>query len=1300
MGNIGGILSGPVYVDYVEDNGKYYGFVTDNYVAKLYRLDFGVSLLNTPSITDLGNLGVIPRQTEGLQVIKNEGKWYAIIVGGDPQAGIVSSIVKIEFGANITNNSPAGTNWGNIGNMSYPHDLYVFAEAGKWFGFTVNTSNSTITRFDFTNSFSNIPTAVNLGNVGNLNSPTGVHAVKDNSAWHVFVTNASNSTLSRLDFGNSLLNTPTGVNLGNIGGVFHTCWDIFMMKFCGNILGYVINGDGSYGDLIKLDFNNNLRSVPSAVSFGNIGNLSFPHCLSKVFRAGSDLYTFIPNVANKTISRLRFPGCTNSNIPNSNLRNPPPVVYNTPGVYNINLTTDEGLATQSSFCKQVVVVAPPAVNLGNDTSICASDIMVLDAGNPGATYLWQNGSTTQKINVTNGGTYYVSITKNGCVSSDTIRVDVINCQPAVVASFTAPDTVCVNDPVTITNTSAGATNYFWNFCVADISVPPTGVNLGNVGQNFSQPVFMDYTYFNGNYYGFLINHNPGELIRLDFGNSLLNSPTSRRLGNFGGIIPSGSGSEGIQIVNNEGKWYAIIVGGYPPTGSIPRILKIDFGSNLTNLNPVATNWGNIGNMLQPIDLHVFKEGNNWYGFTVNAESNSVTRFNFTNSFNNVPTAQNLGNIGNLSYPTGIYAINDNGFWRVFITNGIEPSSLTRLDFGSSLLNTPTGVNLGNAGNMLQRPRDLTIMKSCNQVIGFAVNGNSAYNDIVKIDFNNNLSGTPTISSIGNIGNLNFPHSISKLFRVGADLYSFVTNVNNNTLTRLKFQGCTNSNIPNSNAQNPPSVTYNLPGTYNINLTVDEGLPTQSAFCKNVVVMPALEHHPAKSFTICEGDSVLLSSAYPLKNQWSTGSAANSVYVNSGGTYWVRTTNGFCSNTDSFIVKIVEAPFRVNLGNDTSICKGDSIILDAGNAGSTYTWQNGLTTQRFTVTLPGDYRVSVKKNGCVSKDTIVIGQLASPIIELTNDTSICQQASVILNAKGGISYKWYPDTGLSNLANSSTIASPVSTTTYYVNVTGSNKCVSKDSVTITVIPKPVFTASSATLVVCNGDSTTLIASGGDIYKWEPASSLSNPNNATTQAYPVATTRYKVEIVNRTCNITDSVFLNLRVADKPAHTISKSNDIDCVLGQATLTATGGVKYLWTPATGLSNPAISSPVATINNTTTYSVAITSTNGCVVKDSIQVNVLSGSIQNGYLVPNSFTPNNDGVNDCFNLRHWGAMKEFSLLIYNRWGQTVFSTNNTNACWNGRYKDVEQPSGAYVYYITAKTFCGDVVRKGTILLIR
>ena len=403
----------------------------------------------------------------------------------------------------------------------------------------------------------------------------------------------------------------------------------------------------------------------------------------------------------------------------------------------------------------------------------------------------------------------------------------------ITAGFNAPDTVCVNAPVNITNTSTGATNYYWNFCVAGASTTiPTGASIGSFNPPLNITDFMDYAFDGTNYYGFVTNNTPAKLVRLDFGNSLLNTPVAVDLGNFGGVVPLYA--EGIQIVKNEGNWYALIVGGQPG-GSI---INLNFGASLSNLNPVATNWGNIGNLSYPHDLHVFQDGANWYGFTVNATSNTVTRFNFTNSFSNTPTGVNLGNLGNLDFPTGIYAINDNTNWHVFITSatgtGNNPgTSLTRLDFGNSLLNTPTGVNLGNLG-VLRTARDLTIYKSCDEIIGYIVNY-SATNDIVRLNFNNNLTATPTATSIGNIGNLDFPVCLTKIFRVNNDLYSFITNANTNAISRLKFSGCSNSSIPSSTAATPPAITYNTPGTYYINLTIDEGLATQQSFCRQIVV---------------------------------------------------------------------------------------------------------------------------------------------------------------------------------------------------------------------------------------------------------------------------------------------------------------------------------------------------------------------------------------------------------------------------------------------------------------------------------
>jgi gliding motility-associated-like protein len=946
IGNPGGVLQAPVFMDYAFVNGNYYGFTTNFTPGGLVRLDFGNSLLNTPAAVNLGNFGgIIPpnNSAEGLQVVENEGKWYVIMVGGNPAVpgGVTPRVLKIELGTNIANPAPVATDWGNLGNMLQPIDLHLFKDGINWYGFTVNSENNTITRFNFTNSFNNTPTAINLGNIGGLSYPTGIYAINDNGNYRVFITNGgdnsrnthANWSLSRLDFGNSLLNTPTGVNLGNPGGVLRHSRDLTIMRSCDQIIAFAVNGAFGSDDIVKLNFNNDLSSVPTGTSLGNIGNLNFPHSISKLFRVNEDIYGFVTNVVNSTITRFRFEGCANASVASSSAQTPPPVTYNTPGTYNINLTVDDGLPTQSAFCKQVVVMAAPVQAPTQQVRLCSGNNIRIGTGTKYAKYTWNTGAHTDSIDVTAGGKYWVEIDRFGCIVADTVVVTASNC--TVIASFTAPDTICINNPVTLTNTSIGASSYFWNFCVADITTTPQGTNLGNISNNLSMPVFMDYVYVNGNYYGFSVNHAPGGLVRLDFGNSLLNTPTSVNLGNFGGNIPVQWGAEGIRVVQNNGKWYAIVVGGATSAGYTPRILKFDFGTNITNPTPAVTNWGNLGNMEQPIDFDLFQEGGNWYGFAVNALNNTFTRFNFTNSFDNTPTAVNLGNIGGLSYPTGIYTVNDNGNFRVFIVNSGSTVSLTRLDFGSSLLNTPTGVNLGNPGNILSTPRDITVMRSCGQFVAFVVNGRPGFGEIVRLNFNDNPTSIPTPASLGNVGSLDFAHSISRLFRVNEDIFGFVTNAGNNTLTRFRFPGCTNASIANSSAETPPPITYNTPGTYNINLTIDDGLPTQTAYCRQVVVLAAPVSAPTQRIAMCSGVTQRIGTATRSATYlWNTGATTDSIDVSAPGTYWVDIDRFGCKATDTFVIRAAACSNISNIINDyTEVlaldpCKNSLVVGDA------------------------------------------------------------------------------------------------------------------------------------------------------------------------------------------------------------------------------------------------------------------------------------------------------------------------------------------------------------------------------------
>lgn len=1054
LGNIDNNLSQPVFMDYVFDNGNYYGFVVNHIPGGLVRLNFGNSLLNTPTSVNLGNFnGVIPAGSgaEGIRVVKNNGKWYAIIVGGSSQTAYAPRILKVDFGANITNPSPTATDWGNLGNMDQPIDFDLFQENNNWYGFTVNAINNTITRFNFTNSFDNIPTAINMGNLGGLSYPTGIYIINDNGNYRVFISNAgSGASLTRLDFGSSLLNSPTAVNLGNPGNVMVTPRDLTVMRSCGQAVAFIANGQPGYGNISSLDFNNDFTAVPRPASLGNIGNLNFAHSISRLFRVNEDIFGFVTNVTNNSITRFRFPGCTNASIASSTATNPPPVTYNTPGTYNINLTVDDGLPTQSAFCKQVVVLPEPVSAPTQRLALCAGMPNIrIGTGSGSATYLWNTGATTDSIDVTAPGTYWVDINRFGCTATDTFIIRASSCM--VTAGFTAPDTVCINNPVTINNTSVDASSYFWNFCTGNLNNPPVGANLGNIAGAMTSPVYIDYVQDNGNYYGFVTDNYTGKLFRLDFGNNLLNTPTLTNFGNLNGVLPVSV--EGIQVIKNEGKWYAIIVGGEPAVGVTPFVIKVEFGANITNPNPTAINWGNLGNMQYPHDLYVFNDGPNWYGLTVNTNNNTITRFNFTTSFSNTPTAVNLGNIGNLVGPTGIHAIQDNGSWYAFVTNA-NGNTLTRLDFGNSLLNTPTGQNLGNPGNLFDVPWDIYVIKFCGEMLAYVLNASGNSNSLLKLDFGNSITNTPVVTNFGNIGNLNFPHCLSKIFRAGADLYTFVPNVSNQTLSRIQFPGCTNASLPNSTDQNPAPIMYNTPGTYNITLTVDDGLPTQTAFCKQVVVLPAPVQSPTKTSTLCTGATTRIGTGAKYATYlWNTGATADSIDVTNAGTYWVTINSFGCSVTDTFKVERILIsdfsfkqdvcnPYAVTFANASTATTnpywdlGDGTII-TGNLNPVHTYASfGDYTVRFSVQ-DGNCRDTVDKIISINvvKDDIII----------TPDTIICVGATKQLRTKPSLSFCWYPSTYLDNPNSPNPVTSTPHDITYYFHaeVTGNNLIVNGD-----------------------------------------------------------------------------------------------------------------------------------------------------------------------------------------------------------------------------------------------------------------
>jgi len=577
------------------------------------------------------------------------------------------------------------------------------------------------------------------------------------------------------------------------------------------------------------------------------------------------------------------------------------------------------------------------------------------------------------------------------------------------ASFTAPDTVCIGNPVNITNTSIGASTYYWNFCGYDLYGTPTLTDLGNPGNLLYVPTFITIQEDNGVWYGFVSNFGKNSLVRLTYGNSLLNTPTAEDLGTFGAIVPEYT--EGLQVVKDENGWHLIVVGGYTTTKA--RIIKVDFGASLgTALSSLtATNWGNIGTTLDyPTELSIIQEGDEFWGLTVNANSNTVTRFYFGKNFTNPPTAQNLGNVtGTLNWPTGIYAAKYNNNNYIFVTNTYA-GTLVRMDFGTTIGNTPVSTDLGNAGGVLTQPRDVTIINDCGNFYGLVVN--NLTHDVARVDFPNGVNGAITGTTL-NIPGLTFPHSISTMFRDGDNLYSMIADADAHKIFRLQFNSCTNSNTPSSTSATPPSpIKYDSAGVYSIHLLTNESLSTQSSYCKEVVVLAPPKPYLGKDTGTCGPGTITLDAGEGRTYLWNTGATTRSIVVSTTGDYIVTVGNGYCEGKDTIHVSINQ-PLDLTGTVLTDVnCSGTPGQIEVKPTGGVYPYtyyfngNNQGADSLYPNLNKGTYTIRVIDSiGCEISQTFTLKQLTSIKPNLGKDTGTCGTASVTLDAGKGISYLW-------------------------------------------------------------------------------------------------------------------------------------------------------------------------------------------------------------------------------------------------------------------------------------------------------
>ncbi|MEO8413668.1 MAG: PKD domain-containing protein [Ginsengibacter sp.] len=436
--------------------------------------------------------------------------------------------------------------------------------------------------------------------------------------------------------------------------------------------------------------------------------------------------------------------------------------------------------------------------------------------------------------------------------------------------------------------------------------------------------------------------------------------------------------------------------------------------------------------------------------------------------------------------------------------------------------------------------------------------------------------------------------------------------------------------------------------------------------------------------------------------------------------FVTSKNG-CTDSVTMLspVKIVNSP-KISIGGSPGACTpalltftGIISVPDTSSLRWKWDFANGnvstlqnppaqifLNTGTYSV-----HAVATNSSGC--NDTVIKVVEAYPIPDLqpTNDTTLCKGKSLVLQARDAQTYSWSPALYLSCANCAGPVARPDTTIQYFVTGKSDKGCLSRDSVFIDVkFPNTVHVSGLDTL--CRGSFVQLVASGAEVYSWSPSIGLNNTSIASPIASPGSTTIYKVTGSDTKGCFTSKASIPIKVFPVPVVTVGVDKTIN--VGQfLTITpeiSTDVTNISWTPSTGIIARDYPGITVKPQQSIEYTIEVSNAGGCKALDRISVYVTCDNTN--VFMPNTFSPNGDGINDIFYPRGSGVFAVKNLRIFNRWGEVIFERANFNANdasrgWDGTYKGNKLSPDSFVFML--EVVCSNnqsLVFKGNVALIR
>lgn len=475
-----------------------------------------------------------------------------------------------------------------------------------------------------------------------------------------------------------------------------------------------------------------------------------------------------------------------------------------------------------------------------------------------------------------------------------------------------------------------------------------------------------------------------------------------------------------------------------------------------------------------------------------------------------------------------------------------------------------------------------------------------------------------------------------------------------------------------------------------------------------VRVSAVLAQPGPDIDLCIGDGIPLNASGGGTYFWQPPTGLSAINIANPfanptvtTTYALTVTDGFgCSHTDSLRITVHPLPV-IDVGPDFVMCENDTVQLTATGA-ATYAWAppTGLSNPNSgnPLTYPSaDITYIVTGTdiyGCRDQDTLTIDVMPAPTAQAWGGSVICEDSSLQVFASGGNAYMWAPANAFNDPQLPNPIVTLTQTTNLIVTVFGTNGCRDWDTVFVPVTPTPVAQILGPDLI-CQNEMTFLLGTGGEVLLWSTGEST--PKIA---ASPDLSTLYTLTVWVDDCpSVPDSLVLVvdtiIPIADFFADPDSGSLPFSTTFFNQ---SQNGGSWIWDFGDG-GGSNIFSPSHEYQDTGRFDVTLIAVSATGCRDTAVQRVIVGADFTIY-VPNAFTPNGDGLNDFFFVK-WIGVKEFHVMLFDRWGMMIYESFDPDFQWDGSLHAKGVQEGVYTYVIEARGYLSEKMKRaGTVTLLR